>query len=540
MSRAPKAPERKNARPGTSKGSAPADRPAPTPAAARVLWMPLALTMGLALLAFLPRVQANASLSWSFRAAVAGLLVWQGVLLLRMRNAPAAPQLAVTLRANHYVQVVVQLALFAYWGWYWRPIYDQAGLIAAQLLFGYAFQMLLAWSRGEPYRLGFGPIPIIFSINIFLWFRDDWFYLQFLMVAVGLLGKDLLLWHREGRMRHIFNPSAFTLTLFSIALIATNATDLTRGSELASTLTLAPNFYTLMFLAGLVHMYLFSITLMSAVAAATIFGLSAWYAGLTGVPYFIDSEIPAAVFLGLHLLFTDPATSPRTALGKALFGVLYGLGVFASYEWLNALGAPTFYDKLLCVPLLNLIVPAIDRAVRSAPLRLPWQLHWSPMTANLAWMAVWIAFFGAMTAAGKTDGRHVGDSLPFWERACESGRRHACQTLIQIETSYCADNSGWACNELGRHYMEGTLVAPDREQALTLFARACEGRFQPGCLNLLAPDTPQTANPRALDLRLLLRERGLNLMEMAEPDLYARACEHGWAFACERRAGGLP
>ena len=50
---------------------------------------------------------------------------------------------------------------------------------SAQLLFAYAFDMLLAWSRGEEYVLGFGPFPIVFSTNLFLWFKDDWFALQF-------------------------------------------------------------------------------------------------------------------------------------------------------------------------------------------------------------------------------------------------------------------------------------------------------------------------------------------------------------------------
>ena len=45
--------------------------------------------------------------------------------------------------------------------------------------------------------------------------------------------------------------------------------------------------------------------------------------------------------------------------------MLYGLGVFGLYALLGAIGAPTFYDKLLCVPLLNLAVPAIDRPVRA-------------------------------------------------------------------------------------------------------------------------------------------------------------------------------
>jgi hypothetical protein len=69
-------------------------------------------------------------------------------------------------------------------------VYDSAYLIAAQLLFAYAFDMLLGWSRRDTYTLGFGPFPVIFSINLFLWFKPDWFYLQFLMVALGLPPKN--------------------------------------------------------------------------------------------------------------------------------------------------------------------------------------------------------------------------------------------------------------------------------------------------------------------------------------------------------------
>ena len=148
-------------------------------------------------------------------------------------------------------------------------------------------------------------------------------------------------------------------------------------------------------------------------------------------------------------------------------------------------------------------------------------------------MAVWIAFFGAMSALGRTDGRHRGDSLPFWQQACEEGGRNACDRLIQLESSYCGDNSGWACNELGAHYSEGRITSVDPELATFYFSRACEVRFQAGCVNVLDPQDLSRADPRILDLRLLLREGGQNLMEASEPDLYARACDHGWAFACD-------
>ena len=76
--------------------------------------------------------------------------------------------------------------------------------------------------------------------------------------------------------------------------------------------------------------------------------------------------MPIAVFLGMHLLFTDPATSPRTDLGRIVFGVLYGLTtVLAVQRAARARGCPGFYDKLLQVPLLNLSVELLDRLARS-------------------------------------------------------------------------------------------------------------------------------------------------------------------------------
>jgi hypothetical protein len=474
----------------------------------------------------------------SFWAAAIVLLVWQVLLSRRLSSRSAARFLRVELRSQHYLQAMVQIAVFLYWGYYWRPVYDYAWLLVAQLLFAYAFDLLLAWTRRETYVLGFGPFPIIFSTNLFLWFRDDWFYLQFLMIAVGFMGKEFIRWNRDGRRVHIFNPSAFSLALFSAMLIATRTTDLTWGQEIATTLTLAPHIYLFLFLTGLIVMYFFSITLIAGSAAAVLFGASALYYAATGVPYFIDSEIPTAVFLGLHLLVTDPSTSPRTPLGKLIFGVMYGLGVFGLYALLGATGAPTFYDKLLCVPLLNLSVRGIDalvHAIRSTPLsRL--RLSWTPARANLAFMTVWAAFFFVMASLGATDGTHRGDKVPFWEQACTEGRRHACERLMQIESTYCGDNSGWACNELGRHYMAGKITARDADLALSYFSRSCELRFSAGCVNLLTPENLHQANPRILDLRLLLREGGANLMQMPEPELYHRACNHGWAFACQSTA----
>lgn len=504
-----------------------------------VFLAPLALTAGLLAVSLLPRIRQSEPLTWSFWGAAMLLLAWQAVLALRARTEGAPTLGPFTPRAQHYVQALCHSGVFLYWGWYWPPVYDFMSLLAGQLFFAYVFDMLLAWSKRQAWVPGFGPFPIVFSTNLFLWFKDDWFALQFVLLAVGFLGKAFVQWERDGRRVHIFNPSAFSLALFSVGLLVTGTTDLTWAQEINTTFSLGPRIYLVLFAIGLVVMYFFSITPVTASAAATLFAASAAYFALTGVPYFVDSEIPAAVFLGMHLLVTDPSTSPRTPFGRVVFGVMYGLGVFALYALLGALGLPTFYDKLMVVPLLNLTVPSIDRAVA--------RLGYQPILArlglvgplgrmNLAHMGAWILFFGAMTVLGRTDGMHRGDALPFWQQACAEDRPRACERLLMIEGSYCADNAGWACNELGRHYLDGRLVPTDTDRALAYFSRACEARFQPGCVNLLDPSAPVAADPRPLDLRLLVREGGPNLLEMPEPALYARACRHGWSFACEKRS----
>src|SRR5213079_1734540 len=96
--------------------------------------------------------------------------------------------------------------------------------------------MLIGWAQRDTYTLGFSVFPVIFSINLFLWFKPDWFYLQFLMIAVAFAAKELIRWEKEGRRVHIFNPSALPLAIFSVVLLLTGTTDLTWGREIASTL----------------------------------------------------------------------------------------------------------------------------------------------------------------------------------------------------------------------------------------------------------------------------------------------------------------
>jgi hypothetical protein len=517
--------------------------PAPRPrelSPRRALVLPLVFTAALLAFALYPPVRQNPRLLWSFLGTGAVLLAWNAVLLVSAMRSHRVLALEIVLRKQHYIQACAHTSIFLYWGWYWRPVYESAYLIVAQLFFAYAFDMLLSWSRRDTYTLGFGPFPIILSTNLFLWFKQDWFYLQFLMIAFGFAAKEFIRWNKEGRQTHIFNPSSFTLTIFSLALILTGASDITWGKEIAITQFYPPHMYLFLFLVALPGQFLFGVTTMtmSAVLTTYLFGL-AFYA-VTGTYYFFDSYIPIAVFLGMHLLFTDPSTAPRTELGRMIFGALYGLSTVALYELLGVAGVPAFYDKLLQVPLLNLSIKGIDRAVRSEPLRRfdPAAIGRSlaPRRRNLAYISVWALLFAVMSAAQGVGDRHRGQWIPFWQQACQQDRSNACRYLAQLHTNYCVAGSGWSCNELGILQADKEM---DRQAAFTSMLRGCDLGFGPACANVTALTSggPRATGPPPLEeLPILLRGSKAPITDRSSASLYARACDQGWPDSCGRVA----
>jgi hypothetical protein len=235
------------------------------------------------------------------------------------------------------------------------------------------------------------------------------------------------------------------------------------------------------------------------------------YFVLTGTYFFFDSYIPIAVFLGMHLLFTDPSTAPRTELGRILFGAIYGMSTVVLYDLLGRAGLPTFYDKLLQVPLMNLSIQAIDRAVRSGWLRRldPAAIGRSlaPRRRNLAYVSLWTIVFTALSAAQGVGDRHRGQWVPFWREACAAGRPRACAYLAQLYSTLCDAGSGWSCN--GLRVLQET------------------GRIDPG-----APVRP----PPADELPILLRGSKGPIADRTPAVLYARACAQGWAIYCDAGA----
>ncbi len=500
----------------------------------RALALPLACIVALASSTAIPSLHRTPQVVWSFEAVAGALLAWWALLLARVGARGRTLTFDVVLRTQHYVQACAQGSVMLYWGWYWRVVFDSLPFLAAQLLFAYAFDMLLTWSRRDTYTFGFAPFPVVFSINLFLWFKPDWFYLQFIMVAVGFVAKEFIRWTKEGRRVHIFNPSSLPLAVFSLALLVTGTTRLTWGPEIASTLFYPPHIYLFIFVIGLAGQYLFGVTTMTMSAAVTMYVIGRVYFAATGVYFFLDDYIPIAVFLGMHLLFTDPSTSPRTELGRIIFGMLYAAGVLAIYAVLDARGMPTFYDKLLAVPLLNVTIQVIDRLARSRTLARfdPAALGRSlaPRQRHLAYIGVWVVVFGVMSGAHAVGDSVPGHWLPFWQQACLEGRHNACPTLAMFEDQYCAAGSGWACNDMGAAFGRRRI-----DFARRMFTRSCSNGFEPGCENerrLAAGQPPRRADPELSDYRIVLREGKGALQPLSDRDLYARACSQGWSVAC--------
>jgi hypothetical protein len=284
------------------------------------------------------------------------------------------------------------------------------------------------------------------------------------------------------------------------------------------------------------------------VLATYIFGRL--YFAATGIYFFYDSYIPISVFLGMHLLFNDPATSPRTELGRIIYGTLYGLSAVALYQLLGRAGMPTFYDKLLQVPLLNLSAKGLDRVAQSRIFRVldPAVLGRSllPRQRNLAYMSIWAVVFTFMSVTQGVGDSHPGQWLPFWRQACQDGRSYACPYLADLELSYCNRGSGWACNEAGLMHVALSRSGEDLRRldpagAAEPLRRGCELRFEAACRNLSTlTNVPSGAGafaappPTLDDYSIILRGSKGEIHERDPSALYALACREGWPDACGR------
>lgn len=529
---------------------APAHALAPSPHWPTIRFLPLVLGLGLIVGALGGLGPDDPGVFWSMIGAATVLMAWNAQLLNRPARRVQGLTVAVEIKKQHYMQVFVQMTIFVYWGWHlpFPLVRDHLPMLAVQLAFAYGFDLLLSWTRRGRYTLGFGPFPVIFSINLFLWFKPEWFFLQFVIIAIGFAAKDLIRWNRDGRQVHIFNPSSFPLAIASIALIVTASTGITHGELIANSQAGPPHMYLLLFLVALPGQLVFGVSSMtvSAVLTTYLFGLA--YRSVTGTYFFFDCDIPVPVFLGMHLLITDPSTSPKTELGRLAFGAMYGLTTVALYWMLQMGGVASFYDKLLQVPLMNLSVRFLDRAARSPRLAFinPERLGRSlaPRWRNLAYTSIWATTFVILSLVRGVGDRHPGQWWPYWIAACDRGSERACAYVAVVDQQMCGVGSGWACNEAaiyGARSSWGHDAPMSSAQRAEAFDTGCARGFEPACRNAAmagqAHPTFARSEPALADLPIVLRGSRLwSVPDTTPAALYARACAQGWPGACERAA----
>lgn len=520
----------------------------------RALLAAIAALLALASTALVPRVHESPPVLMAVLTATLLCAGWLALLALRARAARRPLEAIVVIRRPHWVQIGMHSTLYIWWGLHVSFVGDNAWLILLQVPLAYLLDLLLAWSHRRPWVIGFGPIPIIGSINLFLWFVDDWYALQLLMVVLAFGGREFIRWRWLGRVRHIFNPSGFALAVVSLGVIVAGASDITWGNAIATTLEVAPHMYTVMFGVGVVVMLLFRVTGVTVAAALTLWGLGVVYHAITGEWFFTDTAIPIAVFLGMNLLITDPATSPENTTGKLLFGALYGAAVMPLFIGLHAIDTPSFYDKLLQVPLLNLLAPALHRAGAAIEARLP-ALPGTPGRRNLALVGFWaVAFF--MLRPALVD--HPGADPATWRAACQAGNATACINLRHTLEKGCGIGKPEICHQLGEDLFDPTQLGHDRERALKAFAQACRLGYVRSCTppvesapvptaEVLDRDCAADQAPACVNLGLmLLRGDGIAPDPARGAALHIKACDLGLAVACGRlgvlyRTGnGLP
>lgn len=309
--------------------------------------------------------------------------------LWRQRTATEKCRIDLDVRRTHFMQAIAQGSIYFYVGYYYSGVAEWAPFILYQLIAAFVFDFLLSAYRNNRYKLGFSVFPIVLSINLFMWFKPEYFAGQLAMIFAAIVFKAYIVRKLEGRTVHIFNPSALPMAVTAVVIVLMlNAEYMLSTNNIVASYLIPPYFHLFVFSVGMLSHLASGVSFISLGAVGTLFLVDALFRTFVGLPPMGDIVHPS-VFIGITLLATDPVTSSKTRTGQLVYGCVYGLGIFTGYVLLQRFGYPTYYDKILPVPILNFLAPYFDRV--RLPLRAwlngrVWARPWAPA-------AVYAAFF---------------------------------------------------------------------------------------------------------------------------------------------------
>ncbi len=310
-------------------------------------------------------------------AASTGVLL---VLLLLALSQRTRPTFEFGIKATHALPMMIQLGIYSWWAVWHLPVRWYAPLLLGQLVFGFLLDGLLGIVVSGRWRVGLAPAPVVLSAGLFAWFLAEGPWMSTVVISAALASKHLL--RRDGR--HIFNPSAFGLSVAALCYLA--LPESTRWHGVVWELDLAPGMVELILILALLAQTRVPVVLASMGA---LLGMLAW--GQFAVV--VADPLWAAPFLVIVLLLTDPATLPRTPAGRLLGGLTYAL-LLAPVTWFFVQTQGTdYWAKIVPVVLVNGLAPTLDRLGAHLPDRLSDLL--AP-ARNRAHVALWFAVVAAL------------------------------------------------------------------------------------------------------------------------------------------------
>src|SRR5688572_4472489 len=115
--------------------------------------LPILLVDGLLVgAAYLFATSGHMAVALSILAATALLMLGQWVVVDALRSTGQVLRSENGVKPVHYIQACMQSGIYCYLGLYWDEIGHFAPLILVQILFAYAIEMLLSWSRYGVWR----------------------------------------------------------------------------------------------------------------------------------------------------------------------------------------------------------------------------------------------------------------------------------------------------------------------------------------------------------------------------------------------------
>jgi hypothetical protein len=300
-----------------------------------------------------------------------------------------------------FVQILAQLSIYIYWGFYNEAAIKRIPLILHQVAFGYLFLFILNSWLGKKYKVTFSPAAAILSANLFSWFSPRVYFFHYVLIATALLVKTFITRNVDGVERHIFNPSGFVsnIAAVTICLMQLNYIhEYVYATQMGANFLWMPHFDLVVFLASCLSLWSPNMYLVAIGSIVTM-----WLGEVLSVAFFnisFTTETPrGSILLGIALLMTDPATSPRSKCGQFFYGVGYAFSIFGSFIILAYNQWHMYFVKVFLLIPLNFYAYKIDRMGVWVEEKIKFNFNFSRMQLLSGY--VLISVFATITLFGK-------------------------------------------------------------------------------------------------------------------------------------------